>query len=75
MPASNNKRKVHNKQASRRNRVNRLKSLIVFAAVVLLFTSVVLNFVLVFKVLNLEEQIDRLYSHNNVGITQDILYM
>lgn len=75
MPASNNNKKVHNNKASRRNRVNRLKSLIVLAAVVLLFTSVILNFLLVFKVLKLEEQIDKLYSQNNVVITQDFLYM
>ena len=75
MPASNKKKEVHNNKASRRNRVNRLKSLIVFAAIVLLFTSVILNFLLVFKVLQLEGQIDKLYSRNNVVVTQDILYM
>ena len=75
MPASNKKKEVHNNKASRRNRVNRLKSLIVFAAIVLLFTSVILNFLLVFKVLKLEGQIDKLYSRNNVVVTQDILYM
>lgn len=75
MPTSKNTKEVRNNQASKRKRVNRLKSLIVFAAVVLLFTSVILNFVLVFKVLRLEGQIDKLYSHNDVVITQDILYM
>lgn len=75
MPASNNNKKVHNYKASRRNRVNRLKSLIIIAAVVLLFTSVTLNFLLVFKVLKLEEQVDKLYSQNHVVVTRDILYM
>ena len=75
MPASNNNKKMHNKKAARRNRVNRLKSLIVLAAVILLFSSVILNFLLVFKVLKLEEQVDKLYSQNNVVVTQDILYM
>lgn len=75
MPASNTNKKMHNNKASRRKRVNRLKSLIVIAAVILLFTSVILNFVLVFKVLKLEYQIDRIYSQNDITITQDFLYM
>lgn len=75
MPASNKNQKMHNNKASRRKRVNRLKSLIVVAAIMLLFTSVILNFVLVFKVLKLEDQIDRIYSQNNITTTQDFLYM
>lgn len=75
MPASKNTKEVHNNKASKRKRVNRLKSLIVLAAVVLLFTSVVLNFALVFKVLKLEGKIDKIYSQDNVVVTQDILYL
>ncbi len=75
MPASNNTKEVHNNKASKRKRVNRLKTVIVFAAVILLFTSVILNFALVFKVLKLEGQIDRIYSQNNAIVTQDFLYM
>lgn len=75
MPASKNTKEVHNNKASKRKRVNRLKSLIVLAAVVLLFTSVILNFALVFKVLKLEGKIDKIYSQDNVVVTQDILYL
>ena len=75
MPASNTKQKMNAQKAARRKRVNRLKSLIVVVAVVLLFTSVALNFALVFKVLKLEEQIDKLYSQYNVTVTEDTLYM
>lgn len=75
MPASNTKQKMSPQKAARRKRVNRLKSLIVIVAVILLFTSVALNFALVFKVLKLEEQIDKLYSQYNVTVTEDILYI
>ncbi len=75
MPASKNTKEVHNNKASKRKRVNRLKTFIVLAAVILLFTSVFLNFALVFKVLKLEGQIDQIYSQNNVIVTQNILYM
>lgn len=75
MPASNNKNNKQNKKAARRNRVNRIKSLIVVMAVILLFTSVILNFLLVFKVLKLEKQVDKLYTQNRVIVAQDFLYM
>ncbi len=75
MPASKKTKKVHNKKSERRNRVNRLKSLIVFVAVILLFTSVALNFMLVFKVLKLEGQIDKIYSQCNTEMTQEFLHM
>lgn len=72
MPADNKKRNVTNKQqAGKRKRVNRMKALIVVGAVILLFTSVILNFVLVFKVLQLESQIDKLYSVVPVSIAQE----
>lgn len=64
MPADKKKKEISNKQTAKRKRVNRLKSLIIFGAVILLFTSVILNFVLVFKVLHLEKQINQLYSVN-----------
>lgn len=54
--------KKNSKQNKRRMRVNRIKSCIVVFAVILLFTSVILNFVLMFKVMHLEGQIDQLYS-------------
>lgn len=75
MPASNNTKEVRNNKASKRKRVNRLKSLIVLAAVILLFISVILNFALVFKVLKLEGQIDQIYSQSNTIVTKDFLYM
>lgn len=46
----------------KRKRINRMKSIIVGAAVLLLFVSVVLNIVLIFKVFSLEQQVDKLYS-------------
>lgn len=75
MPASKNTKEVHNNKVARRNRVNRIKSFIIFAAVLLLFTSVILNVVLVFKVLKLEGQIDKLYSQNYTVVTQGFLDM
>ncbi|MGN0497284.1 MAG: hypothetical protein ACI4GW_13745 [Lachnospiraceae bacterium] len=50
------------KQIKKRKRVNRIKSFIVLCAILLLFSSVILNFVLMFKVMHLENQIDHLYS-------------
>ena len=64
MPADKKNKDTGNKQAAKRKRINRLKSLIIIGAVILLFTSVILNCVLVFKVLHLEKQIDQLYSVN-----------
>lgn len=52
------------KATKRRNRVNRIKTFIIFIAVLLLVASVCLNFVLLFKVLHLEEQMNQLYSVN-----------
>lgn len=52
------------KAAKRRNRVNRIKTFIIFIAVLLLVASVCLNFVLLFKVLHLEGQMNQLYSVN-----------
>lgn len=73
MPASKKTKEVHNNKASRRNRVNQIKSLIVFGAVLLLFTSVILNVVLVFKVLKLEGQIDKLYSQNYTVVNEQFM--
>lgn len=55
----------------KRKRVNRIKYFIIFFAVILLFTSVILNFVLMFKVMHLEEEMNQLYSYvqiiNNIA--------
>lgn len=68
---ANKKRKEGNTtQASRRSRVNHLKTMILIGAVILLFTSVILNFALMIKVLHLENQIDRLYSETQILVTQ-----
>lgn len=61
-----------NKQ-NKRKRVNRMKSLIIVLAVILLFTSVVLNFALVLKVLHLEQQVSRLYSDSQFVVSRDII--
>ncbi len=59
-----NKKKhtTQNPVAARKKRVQRMKHFILFGAVFLLFASVILNLVLVFKVIHLEGQIDQLYS-------------
>lgn len=62
MSASKKTNKENTDQAARRKRVNRFKTLIVLVALVLLFTSVILNFALAIRVLHLESQIDKLYS-------------
>lgn len=62
MSASNKKNKENTDQTARRKRVNRFKTLIIFMALILLFTSVILNFALAIRVLHLEDQIDKLYS-------------
>ncbi len=56
------KNRKKSKQTKRRIRINRMKSFIVFFAVILLFTSVILNFILMVKVMHLEGQIEQLYS-------------
>lgn len=75
MPANKKKKETHNAKESRRKRVNWMKNMIVAGAVILLFTSVILNFLLFFKVLHLEGQIDKLCSQDNVVITQDFRYL
>ncbi len=75
MPASKKRKAVNTVQAHRRKRVNHLKTIIVAGAVILLFTSVILNFVLVFKVLHLENQIDKLYSEASVNVIQNSFYL
>jgi len=64
-----------NTQLSRRKRVNRFKTMIIIGAVVLICTSVLLNIVLVFKVLHLENEIDKLYSQTPVVVTQNNIYL
>lgn len=71
MPADNKKKSAKNKQNSKRRRVNFIKKVIVGGAVILLFTSVILNFVLIFKVLHLEDQINQFYSGESVTMIQD----
>lgn len=75
MPANKKRKETHNAMEARRKRVNRLKNMIVAGAVILLFTSVILNFLLFFKVLRLEGQIDKLCSRDNVVITQNFRYL
>lgn len=64
-----------NTQLSRRKRVNCFKTMIIIGAVVLICTSVLLNIVLVFKVLHLENEIDKLYSQTPVVVTQNNIYL
>ena len=69
----NRKKERDNAQLAKRKRVNRFKTIIVAGVVILIGTSVILNIILVFKVLHLESQINKLYSQNSVVITQDDL--
>ncbi|MCM1156896.1 MAG: hypothetical protein NC300_01370 [Bacteroidales bacterium] len=73
MPAEKKKKDTKNIQAKKRKRVNRLKMMIVAGAVILLFTSVFLNAILVIKVLHLENQIEHLYSEVPVSYMQNPL--
>lgn len=75
MATVNNTNEKHNKKASKRKRVNRMKTLIVFAAVFLLFSSVILNFVLIMKVLKLENKINQIYSQNHIVMIEKQLYI
>lgn len=61
-------------KAAKRKRVNTLKSLIIVAVVILLFTSVTFNLVMVMKVLHLNNQISNLYSDCTVTV-QNTLYL
>lgn len=72
MPANKKNKDIKNIQAAKRKRVNRIKSFIIAGAVILLFTSVILNIILVFKVLHLESQMDQLYSANSVFVVQEL---
>ena len=75
MATLKNTNENHNKKASKRKRVNRLKTLIVFGAVVLLFSSVILNFVLIMKVLKLESKINQIYSQNQMVVLEEQIYI
>lgn len=66
-------KKSDNIQSKRKKRVNRLKTMIVFMAVFLLLASVILNFVLVFKVFELQSKVDKLYSMAQVPVSMEVL--
>lgn len=66
MSSQNKTAKQNVKEAARRRRVKRLKSLIIGVVVILLFLSVILNFILAFKVLRLEQKVEQLYSQEYV---------
>lgn len=72
MPANNKRKDTKRIQAAKRKRVNRLKRIIVAGAVILLLTSVILNFILVFKVLHMESQINQLYSLNFLQVLRNL---
>ncbi len=54
--------KQDTQKTARRKRVNRLKRIIIGVVIILLFLSVILNFILACKVLRLEEKVNHLYS-------------
>lgn len=65
------KHTTQNQMIVRSRRVKRMKQFILASAVLLLLASVTLNLVLVFKVMHLEGQIDRLYSSTQIYGGQD----
>lgn len=75
MSAGRRKTERNSARLAKRKRVNRLKTIIVIGAVLLICTSVILNIVLVFKVLHIENQIDELYSQTPVMVTQNNVYL
>jgi len=54
----------------RRKRVQRMKTFIILTALGLLFLSIILNFVLLFRVMNLQSKINELYSVTTDQITE-----
>ena len=49
----------------RRKRINNIKRFIILSVFLLLFVSLILNFILVYKVLNLEKRMKHLLSFDN----------
>ncbi len=49
----------------RRKRINNIKRFIILSVFLLLFVSLILNFILVYKVLNLEKRMNHLLSFDN----------
>lgn len=66
MSSQNKTAKRNAKETARRQRVKRLKNLIIGVVVFLLFLSVILNFILAYKVLGLEQKVEQLYSQEYV---------
>lgn len=71
MLANETRTKVNHLEVTRRKRVRRMKMMILTGVVILLFTSVIINFVLIFKVLHFEKKIHKLYSNENTVIVQE----
>lgn len=71
MSDNKNKNSKQLAQQRQKKRVARMKSFIIACAVILLFSSVILNFILIFKVLHLENQVDMLYSATQAVVCTD----
>lgn len=56
----------------RKKRVNQLKMIIVFVSILLVLASVILNFILMFKVIQLQNKIDKLYSMERSMVTMEL---
>lgn len=69
MQMNQNLSNLNNNQNIRKKRVQKIKILIILSVVLLLFSSLILNFVLIFKVLHFEECIHNLYSSNDLYIS------
>ncbi|MBE5923861.1 MAG: hypothetical protein E7271_05250 [Lachnospiraceae bacterium] len=60
------------KALKRKNRIKRMKTFIVFIFVLLLFVSMILNIVLIYKVLHLENRMNQLISDNTYYMEANI---
>lgn len=52
-------------ELDKRKRINKIKIFIVFGVLIIILVSVILNLVLIFKVIRLEQRMDHLLSMNN----------
>ncbi|MBR1599021.1 MAG: hypothetical protein IJ661_08945 [Lachnospiraceae bacterium] len=52
-------------ESDKRKRINKIKLFIVFGVLIIILVSVILNLVLIFKVVRLEQRMEHLISMNN----------
>lgn len=57
-----NTSKSYEMKLKREKRIKKIKKIVVFTAIFLLLSSVILNFILLIKVFQLQEQVNRIFS-------------